>query len=419
MPNFSFEFQAARADDKQIVEAAGRVLEDIPWKLAQAGFTFPFSGGSVVCPADKLADHRELQEILSQRLELITHFSFKFAGGRRLSITRGNSEEQVAKVTLTSSQNDTPAGFARIIAAAKRHFAVLPPAGFVQSLVGNNGQQQFEAREAALARLEATAAHLLTESEQARKRWEAEYRQKENELAKELRQRTEQLDAAYRDQKKELAEWEEELASRQQKLNAASGRHQLVERLRADLMDPGTTLELSRGARRVRRTVSMFTLLLLILFGGAAGYYLWQVLSATDSGSLILAGVNQALFTALFLATSVFFIRWQSRWFHRRAAEEFKCKRYEMEVSRASWLAEMAFEWKEKFGTDIPAELFAKLTGSLFTDGWDKAGSPRQLAATLFPKSDAGDHGRMDPSDGRELPLCRPNPDDLAERKPK
>jgi hypothetical protein len=311
------------------------------------------------------------------------------------------------------------------VAAVRRHFDALPPDRFVDTLTGQSPDQQLEAREAALARLEATAAHLLTESEQARKRWEAEYRQKEKHLTEELQQRSEKLHAASQEREERLSAWEEELRQRNQQLAASAGRLQLPDGLTARLADLDRTLRLSRTARWTRRVVSTLSLLLLILFGAGAGYHLYRTVTLTDPSGLIAAGLNQALFTVLFLATLVFFVRWQVEWFRRRADEEFRFNRYALEVDRASWLLDAALVWRERFAADMPGDLLARLAGNLFGDGWnhEAAGQARPAAESAVSTSEA----RMAPEvgaparthDGRQPSCEQASAPDRARPTPK
>ena len=53
------------------------------------------------------------------------------------------------------------------------------------------------------------------------------------------------------------------------------------------------------------------------------------------------------------------------------ADEEFRLKRFELDIDRASWVVEMALEWKDEKGTEIPKELIDRLTRGLFSDQKD------------------------------------------------
>ena len=43
-------------------------------------------------------------------------------------------------------------------------------------------------------------------------------------------------------------------------------------------------------------------------------------------------------------------------------------KRLELDIDRASWLVEMAMEWKDEKGRELPKELVERLSANLFVD---------------------------------------------------
>jgi hypothetical protein len=83
---------------------------------------------------------------------------------------------------------------------------------------------------------------------------------------------------------------------------------------------------------------------------------------------LITLAIKQIALGLAFASTGVFFIRWNNKWFEKHSTEEFRLKRLEIDIDRASWLVEMAFEWKTEKGTDIPIELINKLGENLFKE---------------------------------------------------
>ncbi len=201
-------------------------------------------------------------------------------------------------------------------------------------------------------------------------------------------------------------------------MKAQNRRHRLLEDLKAKLARPHKTLRLGRGFRWLRGTIFLFMVALILLFGGAAGYYLLQTFTATDTRTLVLAAVNQGVFTGLFVAAWVSFIQWHGRWLRRRAAEEFRLKRFELEIDRAGWLIEMAFEWREKFRTEIPADFSAILTGS-FPHNVSNQGDLRLDVADVVSRKPSGPGAEATPSDERSP---APAPSDvlpLAKQKPK
>jgi len=86
----------------------------------------------------------------------------------------------------------------------------------------------------------------------------------------------------------------------------------------------------------------------------------------------------------------VFYIKWRNRWFQKHADEEFKLKRLELDFDRASWLVEMALEWRERGYEDIPLPLIEKLGKNIFESEEKKEedkSAADQLASAILGQS--------------------------------
>ncbi|WP_447599975.1 hypothetical protein [Nitrospira sp. Nam80] len=65
-------------------------------------------------------------------------------------------------------------------------------------------------------------------------------------------------------------------------------------------------------------------------------------------------------------AAIIFYIRWNNEWFSLHSNEEFRLMRLDLDIDRASWVFEMASEWKDDKGSELPADLIDKLSRNLF-----------------------------------------------------
>lgn len=73
-----------------------------------------------------------------------------------------------------------------------------------------------------------------------------------------------------------------------------------------------------------------------------------------------------------FVTTLGCYIKWNDQWFRDHADAETKNKQLHAHILRASWLAEMFFEGKEK-DKQIPEQLLDRLSVGLFADTSTKA----------------------------------------------
>lgn len=69
---------------------------------------------------------------------------------------------------------------------------------------------------------------------------------------------------------------------------------------------------------------------------------------------------------ALFAGTVIFYFRWTSRWADRLAHNDLEVQQYASDILRASWVAELLFEYKDEQDKEIPAEVIARMTEGLF-----------------------------------------------------
>jgi len=66
---------------------------------------------------------------------------------------------------------------------------------------------------------------------------------------------------------------------------------------------------------------------------------------------------------------AIYYLKWNDRWFREHADAEFAAKRYKADILRASWIAELAGEWKKtKEGEPLSPLLVDAFTRNLFTD---------------------------------------------------
>lgn len=87
----------------------------------------------------------------------------------------------------------------------------------------------------------------------------------------------------------------------------------------------------------------------------------WRFMATIWSG-LLLVGT-----------TLIYYLRWNNHWFGQLVSEEFDRRKLDVDVLRASWVAEMLMEWKEERQGQFPAELLTAFTKGLFKSGGSAA----------------------------------------------
>lgn len=331
-------------------------------------------------PAGDLATNKGIQDVLDQGVRSFPNLTFRAGNGSSVSIQRPTDQSTLFdKVSVNRPDRMDQVQFAQLVAVVQRH---LKPSGVLDigNLLGPATTKHFEAREIALARLEEMASNLLNEMETARREREREFHNKERELNEQYERRRAELDDQVKRRQEQLDQRAAELEALRKELDDRAAKHarrQHYKDIKTKFEAWGQKFNVTAGTTGLRQTVYWFTVLLLAAFGSLALWFLFQSLNEQDTARFVAAVVKQVAFTVLFVSTAFFFIRWNNQWFMRHAEEEFRLKRMELDIDRASWFVEMAFEWQDEKGEAIPLELIERLTHGLFADGGgDRAVEP-------------------------------------------
>jgi hypothetical protein len=184
------------------------------------------------------------------------------------------------------------------------------------------------------------------------------YQEKNASLAQEHAAREAKLEA----ESKRLKEWEASIDAR----DRTTTRRDLLQKIK-DILDQQKAVTLSTGTVR-KRTVITTTCLAAMAVGlslaGLGAYEAANTQLLRWSGTL-------AAGTLLFASTLVFFLRWSDAWFRDHARFEMQAMRNHADILRASWVAELYFEWLEEEKGDFPEALTEHLTRNLFANGAD------------------------------------------------
>jgi hypothetical protein len=132
----------------------------------------------------------------------------------------------------------------------------------------------------------------------------------------------------------------------------------------------------------------------MVFFAGVAGYLIYTnqaALAAPPTGGdrdwvdLLIRSLKPIGAIAVLLSICVYAIKWFGGWADRHASEEFRLKRLQLDLQRAHWFTELAFQWKDEFGEPIPAEVADKLAANLFVSDDHTHESPTyESLATLL-----------------------------------
>jgi hypothetical protein len=246
---------------------------------------------------------------------------------------------------------------------------IIPPVSSsnLGPLLGPGVDKHFAAREEALNRLEQFVNKLSREMESTRKSREADILRREQELEAKYKKRQEELETEFSNRAATLELERESLNKLKSEIDDRSSTHVRRE-IRKELkqvLSQTDRLKYSPETGRRRLIIGAVYVVFLILFGSVAGILLFRELNSED-GFDYWQLARQAIFSIAFTVSASFFLRWLNNWAQQLADEELRQKQFEIDLDRASWIVEMALEWKAEKGEEIPEHLLARLSSNLF-----------------------------------------------------
>lgn len=373
-------FRVPRLPDDQVVALMAKAFEE-------AGFTDVRVSMRTIVQSNiqgqiaKLSSEAQAKRILSAQSQLVRDFSFEHSmGSVQLTRTDGQLSDEVG-FHFTPQAGEAADRLLMLAKGIKDHLKELRSEDAL-SLLGPQLQHHYETREAELSRLEAAIARGATQFADhvaaTRKTLENEFAERRKQLEDAARQQSERDKQVAEQRAKALDDRDEALKKRVADIDDRDSRHvrrQIRADMKGEIKARADKFELTEGTRQLRRPVQWFCWVLLAVFGLGFLFYSVEgavlILQAVEQGAASkvdpwLAAFRLAVFGAAFGSTAVFYIRWSNRWFEQHASEEFQLKRLALDLDRASWVVEMAMEWKDEKGKEIAPHLLDRLTANLF-----------------------------------------------------
>lgn len=297
----------------------------------------------------------------------------------------------VIKPSLGSNL-DIPSAY-KIMNELHRQFPPFERTEATDKLLGDELAEFYRKREAALMRLEEIEQKSLEQINNYRLNLDAERERTEQRLK-------EKYDAESAVQRTEhekriaiIGEREAAVDQRTKELDDRSSRHarrQIRQDMKKEISDRGLSFALTDKTAQKRILIhALFSVTILFLMI-ITGVSVAEVQKNTGS-TLWYFFAKLSVSAAATVATLIYYIRWHDSWFMRHADEEFKLKRFELDFDRASWIVEMALEWKDEEKRELPPELLKALAANLFADNEPvtRANHPYEDIASMLMGSSA------------------------------
>ncbi len=411
-------FNCVKGTDQNYAEAFDKIAEECNLKVVQSNFNLAVGGLPIGDIKDSFATSKVLSSILEFGGENISKINVTLSDQSNAyqfnaEVQRKQDQSHDAVKLKLNSINDKYLNSALQIASSfRKYFKALDSKEKAISVLDSNLQEHYKHRETELARLEGICQSLIRDQEKHRRSLEDQYKQ-----------RKKTLDEVNEKEKKRLKVEEEKLNLRLKEIDDRQSKHarrELRKGLKDEFKSRSQKFQLSEGTQKLRNPIQSFTIILLMCFGsGLFSCFIVEIVSIVDSkiNLTLQFYLMQVAFGAAFASTSLFYIRWNNRWFERHANEEFTLKRQEIDIDRGSWIAELAAEWLEERDRELPESLVTSLSKNLFTD--EKVKEPQlhpvdQLASAILGTSA---RANLKLPTGTEIELDRKSLSDLNKNR--
>lgn len=357
-------FKINKLTDKDLIYRVSEVLKEQGMKVKTLTVGF-FTGGNLNVNDPATTSNSELQEILDQNTEIASSFSFQaFSLDDRQHFTisvnrKADHPHDQINFSFDSLKDDQRPLANRVVGGMRKKLEAIDSHSVVERHLGDALSAQHKASEDKLQKLEGIASSLIYDQEKYRQQLEGNYQTRVDELKTE-----------HDEKQAKLADREKELEVRLKDVDDRESRHArraLANSIKNTFQERSKKFNLSDGTVQLRRPIQYFTVALLVVLGGlfvvsvAASLKIFGM-SAENSPEAILRQIGLGI---AFASMTVFYLRWNNKWFEKHAEEEFLLKRQEIDIDRASWVVELSSEWLDR-GREIPESLMDKLTANLF-----------------------------------------------------
>jgi hypothetical protein len=318
------------------------------------------------------ASNPKLEGLLAENSINLKSVYFDLPNNTTVHVLRGWNEQDHSFNGMLDSVAINPRGeqdqsrIAKLNRLVRDAFGAIDERTFADTL-RDQDRDFYIAREGSLQRLQEMQEQFFSKLQDFTVRQTTEYQKRHDELESRYTTKETSLDELYQQRLASVAEREEQLSAKLKQLDDRASTHvrrEIRQDVKKLLLARSERFELTQGTRRRRWVVFACYVVFLSLFGAAAGYFLLN-----DPGQLQPVYVaRQIISSIVFAGTAALFLRWMNSWAKQHADEEFRLKRFELDIDRASWVVEMSLEWAHEMKGEIPQFLVERLSRNLFAE---------------------------------------------------
>jgi hypothetical protein len=395
-------FRIPRWNDRQVLEIMREIVSDFSFSEAKL-YCIPFEGASAIdIQLSQYEQNTDLVSLLDLKGSSIYHFRL-IANNAVLFHVRRDGKYLFDEVSYNWDEargHVQESMYARFTNVLRQKYKEMKIGETFSGFPNEEIDKYYEAQSATVAKLQDINTELLFGIHKRQHELDEAYNKKIQELELKMENQRKTLQTEYEEKDRKLQEKEEAFKKKEEQFETSESkytRRKLRQDILSRLAELSQKFELTKGTKHLRYPVTGFALVFIVFFAGLTIAALTQSLNLIEAAGKDLSQLNwwvlgilslkQIAFASAFLGGAWFLIKWNDRWFRQHADAEFNFKQLELDINRASWVVEMALEWKEEKGTELPPELLDRLTKNLFKDvsqASTDADNPPDMASLLI-----------------------------------
>ena len=422
MPLLPTVIRVKRLRDRTMIDKFKALLAEEQREAKVTGVEIAYIHGGDNTNIKKLTEEGTLEIVLKHDTIAIWSCTIRFgelsiAYRRPIAASTNQNErglkdwhDEVVIQAQQQQQHMDVDGYMKLVTAARKHFESVDDKDF-KAILPDHMREFYAGQDQAIQQLKELQADLIRKGTELTVTLASQTLAKHKELETHFTQREKDQDDRHAQKEKALADRERAFEENKKKFDDSENmllRRQMFEKMLERISQRITNQQeldsvLSKHTRTLRWPVNVLYIVLLIasaLLVALAYFYMpdnppWHMALRPVAVSFVFFGI------------AVYYVRWLNQWFLRHANEEFSLKRFQMDIHRANYLAELAMEWKKATKEEMPAELLHRISNNLFAEDNHTATemSPADLVASaLFG---AAAQLKVKTSDGTELLLDR------------
>lgn len=290
-----------------------------------------------------------------------------FVAGHNGQLMRENSTVwDTIEVRPPNQGTVEPNTIAAIIELVHKSFPATPASSVEEKLTAS--EALIVSHTNMVERLEQTLTEMAERHSADRVKLESEYderRQKFNKEADDLRAK---LYAELESERQAIGVQRQELEERARDIDDRQNTHvrrDIRRELKAQLGEYKKEFALTKGTTQLRWPIHAVVWALLLLAVGGVVLFVAQP-QPSDGWAHLLYLAKPLGLTFVAVAIATWYVNWMNRWFERHADVEFRLKELELDIDRASWVVETAFEWKKGGQEAMPDKMLEAIGRNLF-----------------------------------------------------